>query len=162
MFINRKTELDLLKQCYRSNRAELFVLYGRRRVGKTELLHAFCADKPHIFFIATLSSDSEQLATFSQQVYGFTHAETPSGFTFPSWEAAFQALVDLPMQPKPIVILDEFTYLISGTSHSIHCAKVWDEKLKYTSHAGVMRFVYRYDGSRSAQLPGAALRTANR
>lgn len=133
MFINRKTELDLLKQCYRSNRAELFVLYGRRRVGKTELLHAFCADKPHIFFIATLSSDSEQLATFSQQVYGFTHAETPSGFTFPSWEAAFQALVDLPMQPKPIVILDEFTYLISGNKAipSI-MQKVWDEKLKNT------------------------------
>lgn len=133
MFINRKTELDLLKQCYRSNRAELFVLYGRRRVGKTELLHAFCADKPHIFFIATLSSDSEQLATFSQQVYGFTHAETPSGFTFPSWEAAFQALVDLPMKPKPIIILDEFTYLISGNKAipSI-MQKVWDEKLKNT------------------------------
>jgi hypothetical protein len=133
MFINRKTELDLLKQCYRSNRAELFVLYGRRRVGKTELLHAFCADKPHIFFIATLSSDSEQLATFSQQVYGFTHAETPSGFTFPSWEAAFQALVDLPMQPKPIVILDEFTYLISGNKAIPSIVqKVWDEKLKNT------------------------------
>jgi hypothetical protein len=133
MFINRKAELDLLKQCYRSNRAELFVLYGRRRVGKTELLHAFCADKPHIFFIATLSSDSEQLATFSQQVYGFTHAETPSGFTFPSWEAAFQALVDLPMKPKPIIILDEFTYLISGNKAipSI-MQKVWDEKLKNT------------------------------
>jgi len=71
MFIDRKTELELLGQRYRSNQAELFVLYGRRRVGKTELLHAFCADKPHIFFIATLSSDSEQLATFSQQVYGF-------------------------------------------------------------------------------------------
>ena len=55
MFIDRKTELDLLDQRYRSNQAELFVLYGRRRVGKTELLRAFCADKPHVFFIATLS-----------------------------------------------------------------------------------------------------------
>jgi len=113
MFIDRKTELELLGQRYRSNQAELFVLYGRRRVGKTELLHAFCADKPHIFFIATLSSDSEQLATFSQQVYGFTHADVPSGFTFPSWEAALRALGELPGQPKPIIVLDEFTYLIS-------------------------------------------------
>jgi len=53
MFIDRKIELDLLDQHYRSNQAELFVLYGRRRVGKTELLRAFCEDKPHIFFIAT-------------------------------------------------------------------------------------------------------------
>ena len=133
MFIDRKTELELLGQRYRSNQAELFVLYGRRRVGKTELLHAFCADKPHIFFIATLSSDSEQLATFSQQVYGFTHADVPSGFTFPSWEAALRALGELPGQPKPIIVLDEFTYLISGNKAipSI-LQKVWDETLKNT------------------------------
>ena len=131
MFIDRKMELDLLDQRYRSNQAELFVRYGRRRVGKTELLRAFCADKPQIFFIATLSSDSEQLATFSQQVYGFTHAGVPAGFTYPSWEAAFQALVELPMQSKPIIVLDEFTYLISGNKAipSI-LQKVWDETLK--------------------------------
>jgi len=99
MFINRKTELDQLSHLYHSNHAELFVLYGRRRVGKTELLREFCSDKSHLFFIATLSSDIEQLATFSRQIYGFDHAEGPSGFTFPSWEAAFRALADLPMQP---------------------------------------------------------------
>ena len=136
MFINRKAELDQLDRLYASDRAELFVLYGRRRVGKTELLRAFCIEKPHIFFIATLSSDVEQLATFSQQVYGFTHVETPDGFTFPSWEAAFRAMADFPRQPRPIVVMDEFTYLISGNRAipSI-LQKVWDEKLK---NSGVM------------------------
>jgi hypothetical protein len=52
MFINRNAELANLEARYRSERAELFVLYGRRRVGKTELLRHFCADKPHVFFIA--------------------------------------------------------------------------------------------------------------
>lgn len=133
MFIDRKAELELLEQIYNSDRAELYVLYGRRRVGKTELLRAFCENKPHAFFIATLSSDAEQLANFSQQVYGFDHADTPPGFTFPSWEAAFRALVNLPMDPRPIIVLDEFTYLISGNKAipSI-LQKVWDEKLKDT------------------------------
>ena len=133
MFINRKAELEQLSRLYSSDHAELFVIYGRRRVGKTELLHAFCVDKPHIFFIATLSSDTEQLATFSQQIYGFGHTEVPVGFTFPSWDAAFKALADLPMQPRPIIIMDEFTYLISGNKAipSI-LQKVWDEKLKNT------------------------------
>ena len=85
MFINRKIELEQLSGLYRSDRAELFVLYGRRRVGKTELLRAVWAGKAHIFFIATLCADSEQLATFSQQVWGFVHTETPAGFTFPFW-----------------------------------------------------------------------------
>jgi uncharacterized protein len=134
MFINRKAELQQLTGLYSSDRAELFVLYGRRRVGKTELLRAFCNDKPHLFFIATLSSDSEQLATFSQQIYGVDHAEVPAGFTFPSWEAAFRALAGLPMKPRPVVVIDEFTYLISGNKAipSI-LQKVWDEKLKNTA-----------------------------
>jgi AAA+ ATPase superfamily predicted ATPase len=131
MFVNRKIELDQLSDLYRSERAELFVLYGRRRVGKTELLRAFCAGKAHIFFIATLSADSEQLATLSQQIWGFNHSETPEGFSFPSWEAAFRALADLP--GRPVVVLDEFTYLISGNKAipSI-LQKAWDERLKNT------------------------------
>ena len=112
MFINRKIELEQLSDLYRSDRVELFVLYSRRRVGKTELLRAFCAGKAHIFFIATLSADSEQLATFSQQVWGFFHTEIPAGFTFPSWEAAFRALTDLP--GRPVVVMDEFAYSSAG------------------------------------------------
>ena len=131
MFINRKTELELLNRMYASDRAELFVLYGRRRVGKTELLRAFCEDKPHLFFIATLSADGEQLSTFSQQIWAFTHPETPAGFSFPSWDAAFRALADLP--GRPVIVLDEFTYLMSGNKAipSI-LQKVWDERLKNT------------------------------
>lgn len=133
MFIDRKIELDQLAQLVHSERAELFVLYGRRRVGKTELLRAFCEGKPHLFFIATLSADHEQLTTFSQQIYAFKHGAAPEGFTYPSWEAAFRALADLPMHPRPIIILDEFTYLISGNKAipSI-IQKVWDETLKHT------------------------------
>jgi AAA+ ATPase superfamily predicted ATPase len=131
MFINRKTELDLLARMYSSNRAELFVLYGRRRVGKTELLRAFCENKPHLFFIATLSADGEQLATFSQQIWAVTHPDVPEGFSFPSWDSAFIALTDLP--GPMIVVLDEFTYLISGNKAipSI-LQKAWDERLKNT------------------------------
>ena len=47
MFINREQELEALERSYTSGRAELFVLYGRRRVGKTELLRTFCQDKRH-------------------------------------------------------------------------------------------------------------------
>ena len=133
MFIDRVEEMSQLNRLYESDQAEFYVLYGRRRVGKTELLREFCQEKPHIFFIATLASDAEQLATFSQQVYSFTHSNVPLDFTFPSWEAVFVALADLPStdQPRPIVVLDEFTYLINGNQAipSI-LQKVWDEYLK--------------------------------
>jgi uncharacterized protein len=40
-FVNRQRELASLEKAYASDRAALYVLYGRRRVGKTELLRHF-------------------------------------------------------------------------------------------------------------------------
>jgi predicted AAA+ superfamily ATPase len=58
MFVDREAELALLQQAWSSQRAELIVVYGRRRVGKTALLRAFCADQPHMFWVACLNSDA--------------------------------------------------------------------------------------------------------
>jgi AAA+ ATPase superfamily predicted ATPase len=164
-FINREAELAQLERLYRSERAELFVLYGRRRVGKTELLRTFCEGKPYIFFIATLSSDGDLLASFSQSLWRFTHANVPEGFTFPSWEVAFRVLADLP--GRPVVVLDEFTYLISGNKAipSI-LQKVWDETICHTkvflvlcgSYVGMMeREVLGYQAPLYGRRTGSCL-----
>ena len=42
MFVGRTRELAVLEELRESGRPELFVLYGRRRVGKTELLQKLC------------------------------------------------------------------------------------------------------------------------
>jgi AAA+ ATPase superfamily predicted ATPase len=130
MFIGRQRELAQLETLYATGQAALFILYGRRRVGKTELLRHLCQDKPGLFFVATMASDIEQLAEFSQVVWRATHPDVPPGFTFPSWESAFGALADLP--GRPVVVLDEFTYLMSGNrSIPSILQKVWDEKLQH-------------------------------
>ncbi len=77
MFIDRKAEFEQLGRLYNSERAELFVLYGRRASWENGTFACILCDKPHIFFIATASSDNEQLTTFSQQVYGFNHVDVP-------------------------------------------------------------------------------------
>jgi AAA+ ATPase superfamily predicted ATPase len=165
MFIDRQIELEQLSDLYSSDQGVLFILYGRRRVGKTELLRAFCADKPHIFFIATLSADSEQLASFSQQIWSFDHPETPEGFSFPSWEAAFRSIANLP--GRPIVVLDEFTYLISGNKAILSILqKVWDERLRSSqvmmvlcgSYIGMMETeVLEYNAPLYGRRTGSAL-----
>ena len=45
MFIGRKEELNFLEDRYNSADGQLIVLYGRRRVGKTELLRQFCENR---------------------------------------------------------------------------------------------------------------------
>jgi len=37
-FINRKEELSILSRRYESKKPEFLIIYGRRRVGKTELI----------------------------------------------------------------------------------------------------------------------------
>ena len=50
MFIGRNTELKTLDKLYRSNKFELAVIYGRRRVGKTAMINELSNDKDTIFF----------------------------------------------------------------------------------------------------------------
>ena len=54
MFIGRKAELQFLEERYASREAELIVLYGRRRVGKTELLNEFMKGKQAVFYLSLI------------------------------------------------------------------------------------------------------------
>ena len=45
MFVGRKNELKLLNDAYRSEKDELVVLYGRRRIGKSSLVKCFAEKK---------------------------------------------------------------------------------------------------------------------
>jgi AAA+ ATPase superfamily predicted ATPase len=49
MFVDRVRELQLLEERYASGKAELFVLYGRRRVGVQSFLRAYCEGKASRF-----------------------------------------------------------------------------------------------------------------
>jgi len=38
MFIDREREVEVLREVFRSGKAELVMVYGRRRIGKTTLV----------------------------------------------------------------------------------------------------------------------------
>ena len=100
MFIGRETELNFLEDRYKEKRAQLIVLYGRRRVGKTETLREFCKGKPHIFFSCTQSTDKVQLVKFSKQLLLEDIPAKQYISEFEDWEKAFRAILDLPYGEK--------------------------------------------------------------
>ena len=71
VFIGRKKELADLNELYAQDKFQLFVLYGRRRVGKTTLLNEFCKDKDTIFYSAEQSNNKLNLEKFSSLVFYF-------------------------------------------------------------------------------------------
>ena len=52
MFIGRQKELETLAGQYTKNEFSFIPIYGRRRVGKTQLIEEFIRDKSAIFFTA--------------------------------------------------------------------------------------------------------------
>lgn len=61
MFIGRTEELRFLEEKYAAPGGQLIVLYGRRRVGKTETLRKFCEDKEYVFYSCTECTDGQQI-----------------------------------------------------------------------------------------------------
>ena len=109
MFTGRKKELDAMNSLYRQNKFQLFVLYGRRRVGKTTLLKEFCKGKENIFFSAEQSNEKLNLEKFSNMVFEhFGETLLPS---FPSWEKALLYINERITDKPLILVFDEFPYL---------------------------------------------------
>lgn len=130
MFVNRKNELSLLRTLSKKDGLRLLIVYGRRRIGKTELLKQFSQNKKHLFFSSDLSSEREQLRQFSQKVYTVTGDSFLKDQTFDSWEAAFRYVFDHFTGKVPIVIIDEFPYLCySNVALPSILQKIWDEKV---------------------------------
>ena len=131
MFVNRVAELDLLEKRFASGQAELFVLYGRRRVGKTELLAQFCERKWAIFYVADLGSEISGRTALSSAVNSVLFGPNQMNAVYADWENLFQALGQAAQSERLIVVLDEFPYLVSAHPPLASILqRVWDQTLK--------------------------------
>lgn len=132
MFIGREAELAFLQDKYNESSGQLIVLYGRRRVGKTETLREFCKDKPHVFYSCTQSTDKVQLSKFSKQVFKENIPARRYISEFADWESAFRSVLELPFgEKKKMLVIDEFPYMCKGNkSIPSILQNLWDAELK--------------------------------
>lgn len=128
MFVNRTIELATLEHAWQKFSANLFIVYGRRRVGKTELIKQFIKNKPGFYFLADRLPEQENLKTLSRLVRDFSEDEFLADFS--DWYAFFRYLKSR-IKEQTLVIFDEFPYLLETNSAlSSVFQKGWDEYLK--------------------------------
>jgi AAA+ ATPase superfamily predicted ATPase len=137
-FIGRDRELELLQRLWQSRKAELLILYGRRRVGKTRLLTRWLEiDRPRaLFWVGESTSAYDQLRSFSQSIYNFANPvlPAPDNFTCASWAQAFQQVVRLAQDERLAVIIDEFTSLLAVESGIAGLLQnTWDHVFRETN-----------------------------
>lgn len=111
MFIDRHQELDALEQMFQSGVAEFFVLYGRRRVGKTELLTQFCKHKRSIYFLASQLKTQDQLRQLTETARHVINDPLLQSLVFDDWESAFIYFAQQAREERLVLVLDEFQYL---------------------------------------------------
>jgi len=127
VFVDRERELAFLKEAYRKNVSQLIVVYGKRRVGKTELIKQFVRDVPHIYYIADRASEKEQLQSLSERVGLLFRDEFLLSRGFGNWQEFFRYVRN---KERFVIVIDEFPYLID-TNRAIPSIfqKGWDEDL---------------------------------
>jgi AAA+ ATPase superfamily predicted ATPase len=132
-FFNREQELQFLEHKYRENGAQLIVIYGKRRVGKTELAKQFFHDKPHLYFLADKLPESVQLTDLARKAGEHFRDALLADRGFGRWEQFFAYLKEKTAAEKLVIAIDEFPYLTESNSAVPSLfQKGWDEYLKDT------------------------------
>lgn len=130
-FINRTRELAALNEKWESGHSQLFIVYGKRRVGKTELMKQFGKNKSFIYFLADKRSQSEQLKELGRIAGEFFKDTILAKRGFVDWIEAFQYFKD--SKKRFVLVIDEYPYLVeSDPATSSLFQKGWDAYLKDT------------------------------
>lgn len=127
MFADRNEEIDALNRIYKHD-AALAVIYGRRRIGKTELINQFIKGKPSAYIIATKEDENTQLQKLAREVGQITEDKELILYGVTGWDMLFDKIFSY--KGKLVVAIDEFPYLIQiNSALSSIFQSGWDQYL---------------------------------
>ena len=132
MFIGRERELKALNKLYGSSKFEFAVIYGRRRIGKTELIKQFLGDKKAIYFMGIESNAKLNLENFSKSILEFNtgiRADT----SFSNFQAALEYVFQLAENDRIILAIDEYPYVARSSKSLASTLQLLIDKYKDTS-----------------------------
>ncbi|MDR1322589.1 MAG: ATP-binding protein [Gracilibacteraceae bacterium] len=110
MFVGRSEELKSLTEYYGSGKYECAVIYGRRRVGKTELITEFVRNKKHIYFTAVEGTYRKNLEILSKAVFsGLNGGVRTVSPVFSDFSDCLD-YIHSRSREKLVVVFDEYPY----------------------------------------------------
>lgn len=118
--IGREAETGLLEECYRSGKAELVAVYGRRRIGKTFLVKNIFMDR--LDFVITGMYDGslkEELAIWNQKLTEHSGQSYPAA---QSWIEAFSQLkryIQSLKKDRIVIFIDELPWFDTPRSRFV-------------------------------------------
>ncbi len=130
IFLNRGREIAMLDARYAGGRGEFIVLYGRRRVGKSELIDRFLEGRNGVRLLAREESKVLQLRKFAQELGDFFNDPFLKSTGFADWDSFFEYLRQH-SERRTVIAIDEFPYLVKeDPSLPSILQEYWDRHLK--------------------------------
>jgi AAA+ ATPase superfamily predicted ATPase len=130
-FIGRERELAVLSELADGGDPELFVLYGRRRVGKTELLQRFCEGRKAVYFLAAQVREKDNLRAFRDALREALDDPLLADLELPDWSTALGYAAERAAGERLVIVLDEFPYLCEANKGVPSLLQqFWDQKGK--------------------------------
>lgn len=128
MFFGRKQELQILQQLIQSEKATIGVIYGRRRIGKSELIKKGLEKHTTLSFEGLENRPKqEQIENFLFQLAYQTGKNKIPGKVH-CWKEAFLLLYEELQQNPAHIVFDEFQWMANYRSEIVSELKlVWDQ-----------------------------------
>ncbi len=136
MFVNRQKELAFFNNVlarHRPGPAQMILLYGRRRVGKTALLlHWVAANNiPHTYWPAEKEPAALQRRKLYARIQNIPLRQTP---IFDSWAELWDAAANVIGQKRHILILDELPYAAESDPAALSALQhAWDQHFQQSN-----------------------------
>lgn len=111
MFVGREKELHSLNEHYQTDEFQCAIIYGRRRIGKTELISEFVKDKPTIFYTATQENAESNLTRMSNSLNQFENPNFDNGPVYQSFDSLLNRIASLAQNQQLVFVIDEYPYL---------------------------------------------------
>ncbi len=134
-FIGRVKELDLLARAFESPRAEFIPIYGRRRVGKSELILKFMAGRPGVYYLGQQSPAALQVREFLEESARALDMPLLAELRAMDWREALSTVAAQWERTRPgsklILALDEFQWIAASSPDLISALQeCWDRRWK--------------------------------
>ena len=135
MFIGREKELKALNNLYNSGKFEFAVIYGRRRIGKTELIKKFIDDKNAIYFMGIESNVKLNLENFSKSILEYSSGIS-ADTSFANFQVALEYVFQLAEKERIILVIDEYPYVARSSKSLASTLQLLIDK--YKDHSKLM------------------------
>jgi AAA+ ATPase superfamily predicted ATPase len=110
-FIGRKRELGVLNDAWKTDRSAFIPVYGRRRVGKSELLVHFMEGKGGLYFVGKRAPAGAQIQEFLETAARALQEPLLAQTRVTTWRAALELVTTRRKgHGKLILVLDEFQW----------------------------------------------------